>query len=331
MLPKVTINLLGWNSKKYLKNALASALSQDYPNFEVVFIDNGSSDGSVDFVRKSFPRIEIINNQKNLGYAEGHNIGIQAASGEYIICMNPDIILEADFVSRAIKIMQKDDRIGVLGGKLYRMNAAGAKTKIIDSTGLKIFKSRRVIDRGNGEIDQNQYNHLEQVFGISGALPVFRKKALEDIQINGEYFDRDFENYKEDIDLCWRLNLYGWKCVYSPSAVAYHERAAGSGEKMSLKNMLALKKGHSFRAKYFSFKNQSLMLAKNDFWWYYLLDFPFIFFYELKRWGYALIREPKLFSALLMFFKQLPRAFQKRKIIMGNKRVSGQGIRKFFS
>lgn len=330
MNPKVTIDLLGWNSKKYLKQAFDSVLKQTYPNLEVVFIDNGSEDHSVDFVRKNFLEIKIIDNERNLGYAEGHNVGIRQASGQYVICMNPDIILEDDFVASAVEVMEKDDRVGALAGKLLQMKEDGTKTDIIDSTGFKIFKSRRVIDRGHGEVDAGQYGKEEQVFGASGALPVFRKKALEDVQIFGEYFDCDFENYKEDIDLSWRMNLYGWKCVYTPRAIAYHERGTGLGEQAKGKDFLREKKKHSFRAKYFSFKNHSLMLVKNDFLRYYLLDLPFIFYYEAKRWGYVLLCEPRLLGSFLKLVKQLPRAFKKRRVIMANRRVKAREVRRFF-
>lgn len=330
MLPQITINLLGWNSKKYLKQALDSVFSQTYSNLEIVFIDNGSFDGSIDFVRQNFPLVKIIDNKENLGYAEGHNVGIREAQGEYIICMNPDIIMEDDFVSRIIEVMEKDKRIGAAGGKLLQMKEDGTRTNILDSTGFKVFRSRRVIDRGQGEVDRGQYERGEQVFGISGALPVFRKKALEDIEILGEYFDQDFENYKEDIDLSWRLNLYGWQCVYVPEAQAYHARATGLGEKAKTDDFLQEKKKHSFRAKYFSFKNQTLVLVKNDFLRYYLLDWLFIFGYELKRWGYVLLREPKLLCSFFKMLVQLPRALKKRRVIMEKRRVKAKEMRRFF-
>ncbi len=330
MLPRVTINLLGWNSKNYLKQAIESILNQTYPKIETVFIDNGSKDGSIDFVKKNFPEVKIIDNRENLGYAQGHNIGISKAKGKYVICANPDIILEDDFVSRAVEVLEQGPRIGALSGKLLQMREYGIKTNIIDSTGFKIVRSRRVIDRGSGEEDLGQYQRKERVFGVSGALSVFSKKALEDVKIFNEYFDPDFENYKEDIDLSWRLNLYGWKCVYSPKAIAYHERGTALGAKAKGSDFLREKKKHSFRAKYFSFKNQSLMLAKNDFLRYYLLDLPFILFYELKRWAYVLLREPRLVGSFLKLLSQIPRALKKRRVIMRGKRIKPSMIREFF-
>jgi len=329
MPPKVTINLLGWNSKKYLKQALDSVTRQTYPNLEIVYLDNASEDGSADFVFRNFPKVKIAENKKNFGYAWGHNIGIKNAKGEYVICMNPDVAMADNFVERAVALIEKDEAIGALGGKLLKMRENGEKTKVIDSTGLKIEKSRRVKDRGQGEIDRGQYEKEEQVFGVSGALPVFRKAALEDVKIFGEYFDQDFENYKEDIDLCWRLNLAGWKSVYAPEMIAYHERGTGVSEK-NKQSLRASKKKHSFRAKYFSFKNQSLMLAKNDFLRYYLLDLPWVFCYEIKRWGYVLFCEPRLFRSLITLIQQLPRALRKRRVIMEKRRVKAGEIRKFF-
>lgn len=331
MQPKVTISLLGWNSQKYLNQAFASVIRQTYPNLEVIYIDNASRDGSVDFVRQNFPQVKVIANERNLGYAAGHNIGIQKAKGQYVVCMNPDIILEPDFISQAIAELEKKEKVGALGGKLLRMLPDGIPTDTIDSTGFKIFRSRRVIDRGHGEKDRGQYDQPMRVFGVSGALLVLRQKALEEIKVGEEYFDVDFENYKEDIDLCWRLNLAGWACMYAPQAVAYHERGTGLGEKASPKSFFTKKRRHSYRAKYFSFKNHTLMLVKNDFLRYYFLDLPFIFFYELKRWGYVFLREPRLLCSFFKMMQQLPRVLKKRQVIMRNRRIKFKEIRGFLN
>ncbi len=330
MLPKVTISLLGWNSKKYLKRAFDSILAQDYPNIEMLFIDNASQDGSVDFVRQNFPEIKVVANQKNVGYAAGHNLGIERAQGKYVVCMNPDIELTPAFLQRAITILENHPQIGALGGKLFKMLPDGKQTDILDSTGFQIFRSRRVIDRGHGDKDQGQYDRQERVFGLSGALLVLRKKALEEIRLGQEYFDVDFENYKEDIDLCWRLNLAGWECMYAPQVVAYHERGTGLGEKASARNILLEKRKHGYRAKYFSFKNQGLLLAKNDLCRHFFADFFFIFSYELKRWGYVVLREPALLPALGKMLLQLPGALHKRKAIMSKRRLTPRLMRNFF-
>ncbi|MCX7779141.1 MAG: glycosyltransferase family 2 protein [Patescibacteria group bacterium] len=365
---KVAIQIVTWNSLKFLPDCLKAIKAQTYQNFSILIIDNASQDGTREYLQKNFPEINILRNNRNLGFATAHNRGLRLNQGDdYILVINPDIILEKDWLEKILPIIEEDREIGAIGGKLLKIYTSDfeleekVKTKIIDSTGLKIFKSRRVIDRGEGELDCGQYNKKEEVFGLSGACVLYRRQALEDIKIIinkkksntnpqiskdeylcekfiidgkvkrecGEYFDEDFFSYKEDVDLSWRLRLRGWKIFYYPQAIAYHYRQVYSQGK-KIKEIIKRRKEKSPLVNYLSYRNHLYCLIKNDFFINFLKDLPLIIFYELKKLFYLFFFEQKTLKGWWEILKNLPKIIKKRKYIMKNKKISSQEIRKWF-
>ncbi len=318
----VSINILTYNAQDLIEPCLKSVLEQTYPNIEILVVDNASSDKTLEKI-KNLP-VKIIRNKENLGFSAGHNVGIRESKGEYILCLNQDVILDKDFVRYAVEAMEKDNEIGAIQGKLYK------KDKSLDTTGLLAFKNRRFVNRGQGEEDKGQHDKTEEIFGVDGAAPLYRRKALEDIRINNEYFDEDFFMYKEDVDLAWRLRLYGWEAVYEPKAIGYHLR--GAGEK-AVKNYLAIasaRKKNSEFAKFHSFKNDRLMRIKNELPALFFRDFYRIIIKEIAAWLYVLIFERYSWKAIRELFKQAPIAWRKRRIIMKRKRVGAKEMSKWF-
>ena len=118
--PLITIIVPAYNEEKYLSETISSLRKQDYPNFELVFIDNASGDGSEDFVRKNFPNVRVIQTGKNMGFAGGHNVGIRETDGEFILILNPDVVLRPDYLRLAIEPMLQDEKIAGVQGKLLR-------------------------------------------------------------------------------------------------------------------------------------------------------------------------------------------------------------------
>jgi len=332
--PLVSVNILTYNGEKLIEECLKSVLSQTYPNIEILVIDNNSTDKTMEKIQiskskfQTFP-IEIIENKKNLGFAVGHNQGIKKSKGDYVLCLNQDVVLDKDFVKNAVEAMEKDEKIGSVQGKLLKTPMTNDQFPIIDATGLLMFKNRRVVTRGQGEEDKNQYAAGE-IFGVDGAAPLYRRAALEDIKINDEYFDEDFFCYKEDVDLAWRLRLYDWKSIYEPRAIAYHLRGAGErAVKNYISVALARRKLSKF-AKFYSFKNQRLMQIKNELPNLFFHDFFSILIKEIGAWLYVLCFEHYTIKAIRELLKQIPEAWQKRKIIMSRKRVSSGEIKKWF-
>ena len=149
MLPKVNINILTWNGEKYLKPCLDSALAQDYLNFEILIIDNNSQDGTIRIIKNylrqdsKFKKITFIQNKKNVGFAVGHNQGIKITDGEFVMLLNQDAILTPNFLTKAIKILEKDKDIAALQPKVLKYDFKKNKPRnIFDTTGFLMFKNR---------------------------------------------------------------------------------------------------------------------------------------------------------------------------------------------
>ena len=340
-MSKVSVQIVTWNSKRYIENCLDSVLAQDFPDFSVMVIDNGSNDGTVELLRSTYPTVSVLQNFKNQGFAKANNQGIHLASGEYVLVLNPDVILEPDFLTNMIKTADSHPEAGSFSPKVYKLFSEAiddqdqsglreaVKSDIFDSTGLVIKKSRQAFNRGEGQKDRDLYTREEEVFGASGAAVLYRKKALEETSIRKEFFDQDFFAYKEDVDLAWRLQLYGFTCWYVPSAVCYHHRgfAAPQG---SDRKVASHRKNISKVLRSFSFRNHHLMLVKNEHVLNIILTLPFFLAREMKIIFYALIFEPFQYKSMGSFFRLLPGALIKRRVIKAHRRVQPRDIRKWF-
>lgn len=347
MIPKLSIQIITFNNRQFIKDCLDSLFKQTYQDFSILIIDNASNDGTVKFIHdyysikqikkdfKSSAKLFVFRNIKNVGFAQAHNQGLKMSQSELVLVINPDIILEPNFLERLIKVLTKDEKIGSVGGKLLKIRLGDLelqekiRTKLIDSTGLTILKSRRVIDRGEGEEDQKQYDKKTKVFGISGACVLYRKQALEDVRVligqakeKIEYFDQDFFAYKEDVDLAWRLNLRGWQAVYVPQAKAYHFRAGASIDRRFSQAKLI---------NFLSFRNHSWMLLKNNYARNFLIHLFYILGYQISKKSYLLLTQPLvLVKSGFSFYTGLHKMYQKRKYILSRAKVGPKEMRKWF-
>jgi GT2 family glycosyltransferase len=338
MKNSVSVVLICYNSKKFLPRCLGSLTAQTWHDLDVILVDNNSTDGACAYARQSFPRIITVENSVNLGYAAAANQGIRLAKSEFVMVLNPDIILEPGYIEKCVGKMKEDEKIGAITGKLYRYDFEhDKKTNVIDTVGLLSFRNRRIIDEGQGLEDKGQFNEPREVFGVSGACPMYRKSALTDCKNGsegaggGEYFDEDFFMYKEDVDLSWRLRLFGWKCFYLPAAVGYHGRGTGVLKRFTHLEVLKNRSKLNRFQKYHSYKNQRLMQLKNEFVFGFLCNFFPIIWKEILIKGYMIFREPYLFKACLKMFSLLPRALKKRKYIMKNRRAGWREMEKWLS
>jgi len=341
--PLISVNLLLYKPGTYLKPCLESILTQNYKNFELLVIDNASDDGTVEQVKKILGDLSatikwrLIVNEKNLGFAAGHNSGIKKSSGELVALVNQDVVLDENFLENIIGVFEQDKNIGSVQGKLLRLKIGGDKLEksgIIDNTGLVILKNRRIIARGQGQEDSGQFDKQEEIFGVDGALPVYRLEALEDIKINldgkDEYFDEDFFAYKEDVDLAWRLCLYGWQARYEPRALAWHARTAGDSTETSYVGIVKERLKINRFGKYHAFKNQRLMQIKNEQVSLLLRHSLWFMAKEMGAWIYVLAFEHYTWKSIRELFRLAPRAWQKRKIIMAKKKISNNDMKKWF-
>jgi GT2 family glycosyltransferase len=332
----VTINILLYNGNKFLDFILPSILGQDYPEKEVVVIDNASHEDPTPYIQEHYPQIRVIRNPQNLGFAAGHNVGIRASRADLVLCLNQDLILGKTYTSKLVAEFEKTPRLAAASGKLYHYDFHKmVKTRSLDTTGLEVFMTRRVIDRGQWEEDNGSYDSVRDVFGVSGAAPMYRREALEDIKVprrggGFEYFDEDFFMYKEDIDLAWRMRLRGWKARYVPEAVGYHGRTSGRAWPHEVIPFIQQRKKIPMWVRKLSLRNHYLMIVKNDlsilFWRHAFL----IFIRELLHLLYTAFFEPTVLIAYPRFFWLFPRAWRKRRYIQARVTAKPSDIRYWF-
>jgi GT2 family glycosyltransferase len=220
--PLVSVVVLNWNGLRLLKDCFSSIFSQDFTDYEVILVDNGSTDGSQDYIKKAFPKVRLIRNPENLGFAKANNQGMRAAAGKYIICLNNDIKLDRTFISELVKTADKDRRTGMVAPKMVYFD-----TDQIDTLGVMLYSSGL-------SWDVKDEGQAGRIVAPCGGAVLYRKEMLEDIRLEGDYFDSDFFIYCEDLDLGLRALSRGWKCAYSPNAVVHHLHSATMREKKDM-------------------------------------------------------------------------------------------------
>lgn len=216
--PLISVIILNYNGKGFLEDCVVSVLKSDYPNFEAILVDNGSSDDSVAIVEKEFSqdnRLKIIRNSQNLMFAGGNNTGILRAKGELIVILNNDTVVESNWLKEIAEAMQ-DERIAAAQTKML---VYGSSPAILDYTVNTMDRYGFCNSIGRGTIDRGQYDGTGEIFYAAGAALVLRKRVLGEVGL----FDEKFGAHWEDVDLCWRIRLKGYKICFIPKAVVYHK------------------------------------------------------------------------------------------------------------
>ena len=314
----VSVTIVTWNSARYLEECFASIERQDYREVEVTIVDNASSDGTRPLLREVEPHWRVICNDSNIGFAAGQNQAIQASAGEWILCLNSDVVLSPNFISQLVAAGEAHPNAGSLCGKLLRWDSAAEqhKTNVIDSTGIYFTRNMRHLDRGVEERDTGQYDRMQYVFGATGAAAMFRRNFIEDVSVEGQFFDEEFFAFREDADLAWRAQVMGWKCLYVPIAVAWHVRRVTPERRADLPLVI----------NWHSVKNRFLMRGKNASGWLcWQLFFP-VAWRDLMTLGYALVRDWRMISAVLYPFRAFGSIRRKRAIIQARRRVSDRDL-----
>lgn len=229
--PLIAIIIVNWNGKNYLKTCLFSLKSQSYPRnkIKIIVVDNASIDNSCKWIHRNYPDIKIIKNKINLGFAKANNIGmseiLKDKNVKYIVTLNNDTEVDEDWLTHLVNFMEINKKVGISVGKILQFK----NRKLIDSAGDFFAKNTyRVINRGYNEKDEGQYNLSMPILSACAAASIYRRSTLEDIKINGEFFDNNFISYLEDVDLNIRARLKGWECYYVPKAIVYHLGSATS-------------------------------------------------------------------------------------------------------
>jgi GT2 family glycosyltransferase len=324
--PLVSVIVVNWNGKEYLGECLESLRAQTFPDFECILVDNGSTDGSVEWIRENFPGwVRVLVNDRNEGFSGGNNRGIRAASGKYIALLNNDAQADSHWLAELVKVAEENPRAGMLACKIYLQG----DSKIIDNVGHLIYRDGLNRGRGRLEVDRGQYEKIEEVFFPSGCAALYRREMLEEVGL----FDEDFFAYGDDTDLGLKGRLAGWKCLYVPKAVVHHRYSQSSGAYSALKA--------------FYVERNRVWIAVKFLPLFLLLENPFFTLLRFALQGYgALVGRGAagrfseayspakllqiLWKAYLAAFRGLPKMWKKRREIKKRTRVSEGEIRTWF-
>lgn len=319
----VSITIVTYNSARFIARCLEYVLDQDYPRFHVIVIDNASSDGTPSLLRSFEDRVRVIYNSTNIGFAAGQNQAIKLSNADWILTLNPDVRLNRDFLTMMVAAGVAESNIGSVSGKLLAMGPdfAAPANPIIDSTGIHFTANFRHFDRGSKQPDTGAYEQCEYVFGVTGAAALYRRRMIEKVSIDNDFFDPDFFAYREDADVAWRAQLLGWKCVYTPCALAYHVRNVLPSSRSSVTAVLNM---HSV-------KNRFLMRIKNVRRRLYLRHFVAVTLRDLLVILACLLREWSSLRAFPIVLHSFKRKWAERQSIMQRRRVTDDYMLAWFS
>lgn len=247
--PKVAVVILNWNGRKFLEQFLPSVTSGTYSNYEVIVADNGSADDSVAFLERQYPHVRIIRLAINHGFAKGYNESLKQVDADYYVILNSDVEVIPGWLEPMVALLEKDKQVAACQPKIMSYNNrqlfdyAGAAGGWLDKYGYPFAKGR-IFDIC--EEDHGQYDQAEPIFWASGAALFIRSDIFHEVK----GFDEYFFAHQEEIDLCWRIQLAGYKIYSCPASVVYH---VGGG---------TLPRGNSKKT-YLNFRNNHIMMSKN--------------------------------------------------------------------
>ena len=222
-MPETTVVIPNWNGIKSLEGCLDSLRAQSI-KIDIIVVENGSKDGSLELLRKKYPSIELVIYNKNLGFAAGVNGGIEKAilnGSKYVALFNNDAVADKQWIQALVSCLDANDGVGIATSKL-----TSADNKHLDSTGDFYTNWGLPYPRGRGEAVDSRYDKDTDIFGASGGASLYRVSMLNEIGL----FDKNFFAYYEDVDISFRAQLAGWKVAYVPTAIAYHQIGATSGK-----------------------------------------------------------------------------------------------------
>jgi GT2 family glycosyltransferase len=306
---KVAVNIVTFNSGPDIKACLETLRSQTFTDFEIHVLDNASSDDTLKII-EPFDIAYLMRSPVNTGFCKAHNELAARFPSEYVLFLNPDTRLGPSFIEDLVRALDARPDAASASGKLIRMDGA-----TIDSAGIVMLREQRHLDRGADQKDAGQFEKPEDIFGPSGAAAMYRKKALDDTAIGGQYFDEDFFAYREDADLAWRCRLLGWNSIYVPSAVARHRRRVTPERRSQLPKAI----------NYHSVKNRFLLRFNNMTGHLYRRDFWPITKRDLAVAGYVLLREWSSIPAFFYLLRNLPRLLRKRRLIQSRQKADPAG------
>ena len=306
--PLVSVIIVNYNGKKWLNKCLTSISNQSYKNYEIIFVDNASSDDSVEFVKNKFSNVQIVQNNHNGGFAEGNNLGFSKSKGEYIILLNNDTYVEKDYIKNFVKVFEEFPDTAVAQSKIVLMN----EPEKLDIACSFWTPTAMLYYEGIGtNASKPNYNKPKKMFTVKGASMIFKKELADKVGL----FDEKFWAYYEETDFCHRCLVWGYDVMYYPKATCYH--AGGKTAEM-------------FEQEYIQFHNFKNKLASyiHNFELKYLIWYGFIFtFSSLGIFSLFFIINGRFWFAKAMYrayfwnIKNLPYSIKYRKNVQKYRKV----------
>jgi GT2 family glycosyltransferase len=222
-VPLLSVVIPNWNGKRFLEECIDSLKAQTFRNFETILVDNGSTDGSAQFIEDKYGAfVRTIRLAKNLGFTGGNNVGIRAAKGEFIVLLNNDTWTDPRWLEELVKTTEVDPCIGMWGSKIYSYD----KRDQIEAVGELIYRDGLCRSKGQFEPDRGQYERMEEILFPPGCGAMYRKRVFDEVGL----FDEDFFAYADDAEIGIRARLAGWKSLYVPRAILYHKNSGTGGQ-----------------------------------------------------------------------------------------------------
>ena len=299
-VPTASVIVVNYNGRSHLDACLRSVLTNSGRDVELILVDNQSDDGSADYVIDNYPQVQVIKNQNN-GYGAGNNLAASVALGTYLVFLNPDTYVTPGWLDSLLLPLAANEQIGLTTPKIALMN----DPLHLNTAGNDVHVSGLTLCRGMGE-SVDAFGETTVVSAVSGAAFAIRRELFE--QLGG--FDADFFLYMEDTDLSLRARLAGFRCLYVPRSVVYHDYTLQFGPNKT----------------YYQERNRYLMLLKNLRWRTLLLMLPALLVTEGLTWGFVLMQEPARFANKLRaygwVFKNWKTLMWKRQKTQAARRIS---------
>lgn len=331
LLPLLTVSIVTHNESRDAERLLESLEKQTYRDFAIEAIDNNSEDGTRSLLkgweRSARLPLRVTDTRRNLGYTGGHNLGIEAAiqnGSRWVLVLNTDLVLAPDFIETLLEAAEapRHERTASFTGKILRAHGPDlAPARDLDSVGIWMTRNGRHFDIGSGLPDDGRFDREAEVFGVSGCTALFRVSALTEVKIATGYFDDDFFLYREDVDLAWRLRLFGWSACSIPRALAWHRRR---GLPQNRSTMPAFANMHSV-------KNRFLLRINNAGQELILSTLGPTLFRDLTVAGGCLLTERTSLPAFRWLLDNRPRLGKKRRDIQGRRTVSDKELLPWFT
>ena len=282
----IDVVIPNWNGRQMLEICLESLVAQSFTDFNIIVVDNGSTDGSTDFVRNNYPQVKIIELSRNYGFSGAVNLGIRHSCQDWVLLLNNDIEMDHHCVEKLTEIIKSEPTQRMFALKMCSFD----QRTVLDGAGDGVLRGGVGYRLGTMESDSDKYRLRRNVFGACAGAALYHKSLFHSIG----YFDEDFFAYLEDVDFNMRAVRAGFTCGYIPKAVVYHVGSATTGSKIN-----------PFTVK-LTTRNNIYVICKNFTFLMFLRFFPALLAYQFF-WLLFVVKKGQFYSYISGFIASLPK------------------------